>query len=51
MDSILFMILQVISIVLIAPLFDGMARKLRAKLQSREGAPDFFKHIEILVNF
>ncbi|WP_404318254.1 respiratory chain complex I subunit 1 family protein [Malaciobacter canalis] len=43
MDSILFMILQVISIVLIAPLFDGMARKLRAKLQSREGAPDFFQ--------
>jgi len=43
MSSIFFMIIQVIAIVLVAPLFDGMARKLRAKLQSREGIPDFFQ--------
>lgn len=36
------MIFQVAVIVLIAPLFDGMARKLRAKLQSKQGS-DFFQ--------
>ena len=36
------MIFQVAVIVLVAPLFDGMARKLRAKLQSKQGS-DFFQ--------
>ncbi|CZE47849.1 respiratory chain complex I subunit 1 family protein [Campylobacter geochelonis] len=42
MQTILLMIFQVVVIVLIAPLFDGMARKLRAKLQSKQGS-DFFQ--------
>ncbi len=37
------MLMQVLVIVLLAPLFDGMARVLRARLQSRRGAPDFFQ--------
>lgn len=43
MDSIFFMILQVIVIILVAPFFDGVARVLRARLQSRKGPPDFFQ--------
>ena len=42
MQTILLMIFQVVVIVLVAPLFDGMARKLRAKLQSKQGS-DFFQ--------
>lgn len=42
MQTILLMIFQVVVIILIAPLFDGMARKLRAKLQSKQGS-DFFQ--------
>jgi len=42
MQTIFLMIFQVAVIVLIAPLFDGMARKLRAKLQSKQGS-DFFQ--------
>ena len=41
--SIFFMVLQVLVIIMLAPLFDGMARKLRAKLQSRQGPPDVFQ--------
>ncbi len=43
MISIFFMIFQVIVIVLVAPFFDGVARVLRARLQSRKGPPDFFQ--------
>ncbi len=43
MNSIFFMFLQVITIVFLAPLFDGMARKLRAKLQARQGPADIFQ--------
>lgn len=43
MSSLLFMALQVIAIILVAPFFDGVARVLRARLQSRRGAPDFFQ--------
>lgn len=42
LQTILLMIFQVVVIVLVAPLFDGMARKLRAKLQSKQGS-DFFQ--------
>ncbi|AQW83962.1 hydrogenase-4, component C [Campylobacter pinnipediorum subsp. pinnipediorum] len=42
MQTIFLMIFQVVVIVLVAPLFDGMARKLRAKLQSKQGS-DFFQ--------
>lgn len=42
MQTIFLMLFQVIIIILIAPLFDGMARKLRAKLQSKQGS-DFFQ--------
>ena len=41
-QTIFLMIFQVAVIVLVAPLFDGMARKLRAKLQSKQGS-DFFQ--------
>ncbi len=41
--SLFFMVLQVLVIIMLAPLFDGMARKLRAKLQSRQGPPDVFQ--------
>lgn len=43
MSSLFFMIFQVIIIALVAPFFDGIARVLRAKLQSRKGPPDFFQ--------
>ena len=43
MSSLFYMIIQVIAIVLVAPFFDGVARVLRARLQSRRGAPDFFQ--------
>ena len=43
MISIFFMIFQVIAVLALAPLFDGMARVLRARLQSRQGPPDFFQ--------
>ncbi|TLP35550.1 respiratory chain complex I subunit 1 family protein [Arcobacter arenosus] len=41
--SIFFMLLQVVVIIMLAPLFDGMARVLRARLQSRRGPSDFFQ--------
>lgn len=43
MGSIFFMLFQVLVIIMLAPLFDGMARVLRAKLQSRQGPPDYFQ--------
>ena len=43
MSTIFWIIFQVTAIILVAPLFDGMARVLRAKLQSRKGPPDFFQ--------
>ncbi len=39
MEAIFFMILQLVALLLIIPLFDGIARKLRAKYQSRVGPP------------
>ena len=42
MQTILLMIFQVLVIVAVAPFFDGIARKLRAKLQSKQGS-DFFQ--------
>ncbi len=43
MNSLFWMIFQVIVIALVAPFFDGIARVLRAKLQARKGPPDFFQ--------
>lgn len=43
MSSLFWMIFQVIAIILVAPLFDGMAKVLKARLQARQGAPDFFQ--------
>jgi len=40
--SFLYLLLQLISAILVAPLFDGIARKLRAKYQSRIG-PSIFQ--------
>ncbi len=39
METIFFMILQLVALLLIVPLFDGIARKLRARGQSRIGPP------------
>ncbi len=39
MEAIFFMILQLVALLLIIPLFDGIARKLRARGQSRIGPP------------
>lgn len=41
--SLFWMLVQVLAIVAVAPLFDGIARKVRAKLQSRQGPPDFYQ--------
>ncbi|NKQ41496.1 MAG: NADH-quinone oxidoreductase subunit H [Sulfurovum sp.] len=43
MTILFWMIFQVVMIALAAPLFDGIARVLRARLQSRKGPPDFFQ--------
>ena len=43
MTILFWMIFQVVIIALVAPFFDGIARVLRAKLQSRKGPPDFFQ--------
>ncbi len=43
MYSVFWMIFQVLLIVMIAPFFDGIARILRAKMQSRKGPPDCFQ--------
>ena len=43
MISIFFMILQVVVVILVAPFFDGVARVLRARLQSRQGPPSVFQ--------
>lgn len=47
METIFLMILQVVAIVLVAPLFDGMARKLRARLQSKQGSDIFQTYRDI----
>lgn len=39
MSDIIFMILQLLCLLAVAPLFDGIARKLRAKYQARQGVP------------
>ncbi len=41
--SLFWMLVQVLAIIIVAPLFDGIAKKLRARLQSRKGPPDFFQ--------
>lgn len=41
--SLFWMLFQVLVLMAVAPLFDGIARKLRAKLQSRQGPPDIFQ--------
>ena len=43
MTSLFWMIFQVVIIALAAPFFDGIARVLRARLQSRKGPPDVFQ--------
>lgn len=43
MEIIFWMVIQVIAIALAAPFFDGVARVVRARLQSRKGPPDFFQ--------
>ena len=43
MNTIFWMIIQVLAIVAVAPLFDGIARIIRAKMQSRVGPPDMFQ--------
>lgn len=43
MNDLIWMIFQVVAIALVAPFFDGVARVLRARLQSRKGPPDFFQ--------
>ncbi len=43
MTVLFWMIIQVVVIALAAPFFDGVARVLRARLQSRKGPPDFFQ--------
>ncbi len=50
--SLFWMIVQVLVLIAIAPLFDGIARQLRAKLQSRKGPPDFFQtYYDIIKTF
>ncbi len=50
--SLFWMLVQVLVLIAIAPLFDGMARKLRAKLQSRKGPPDFYQtYYDIIKTF
>lgn len=51
MSSLFFMILQVVVIILVAPFFDGVARVLRARLQSRRGAPDFFQTYRDIIKY
>ncbi len=46
--SFFYLLLQLISAILIAPLFDGMARKLRAKYQSRIGPSIFQTYRDLL---
>lgn len=41
METIFFMILQLAVVLAIAPLYDGLSRKLRAKLQSKQGCSIF----------
>ncbi len=43
MTVLFLMIFQVIIIAFAAPLFDGIARVLRARLQARKGPPDIFQ--------
>ncbi len=43
MNTIFWMIIQVLAVIAIAPLFDGIARIIRAKMQSRVGPPDMFQ--------
>jgi len=43
METLFWMFIQVVSIIAIVPLFDGTARILRAKMQSRVGPKDIFQ--------
>ena len=43
----LFVLLQLVSAIAVAPLFDGMSRKLRAKFQSRIGPSIFQTYYDI----
>lgn len=47
MSLILLMLFQLITLLLVAPLFDGIARKLRAKFQSRHGCPIWQSYYDI----
>ena len=42
-----YLLLQLISAILIAPLFDGISRKLRAKFQSRIGPSIFQTYLDL----
>ena len=46
--SFFYLLLQLIAAILVAPLFDGMARKLRAKYQSRIGPSIFQTYRDLL---
>ncbi|QIR75305.1 NADH-quinone oxidoreductase subunit H [Sulfurospirillum diekertiae] len=46
--SFFYLLLQLIAAILVAPLFDGMARKLRAKFQSRIGPSIFQTYRDLL---
>lgn len=43
METLFWMFIQVVSIAAVIPLFDGIARILRAKMQSRVGPKDIFQ--------
>lgn len=51
MTSFILIILQIAVVAAIAPLFDGMARKLRAKLQSKQGSDIFQTYRDIIKLF
>jgi len=42
-----YLLLQLVSAILVAPLFDGISRKLRAKFQSRMGPPIYQTYYDI----
>ncbi|CZE46637.1 respiratory chain complex I subunit 1 family protein [Campylobacter geochelonis] len=47
MSVIFLMFLQLLAILLIAPLFDGIARKLRARFQSRVGCSIYQSYLDV----
>jgi len=51
MNSIFWMIIQVIAIILVVPFFDGIARIARARMQSRKGPNVFQTYRDILKLF